>query len=179
MALQLILAREAVIAAVLAPNHRARVKFLRVGAMLDGVMTEEIGPSFACEGADVLNAAECCFAAFFVEMASFVQDVVTVALGEKGTVWEPAGHAVVRPIFEGADGETCDAGAYIVWFLGQSVSNDGILVQSISNARFQRLIGLDPCVRHVPFDRRPPQVHRSCCKISGVKSTIHAAFHAL
>ena len=143
MAFQLILAREAVIAAVLAPNHRTRVELLRVGAMLDGVMTEEIGPSFACEGADVLNAAECCFVAFFVEMASFVQDVVTVALGEKGTVWKPAGHAVGRPIFEGADGETCDAGACIAWFLGESISNDRFLGQSISNHRFHVRLGID------------------------------------
>ena len=72
MAFQLILARKAVVAAVLAPNHGAWVlELLRVGAMLDRVMADEIGPSFAGEGADQLDAAECCIACY-VEMASFV-----------------------------------------------------------------------------------------------------------
>ena len=43
-------------------------------------------------------------------MASFVQDVIAVTFGEVATVWESAGHPVVRPVFDGADGETCNAG---------------------------------------------------------------------
>ena len=164
MARQLILAREAVAAAVLAPNPGAWV-LLRVSAMLDGVMADEIGPSFAGEWADQLDAAECRRTAYFVEMASFVEDVIAVALGEKGAAWEPAGHAVIRPIFESADGETCDAGACIAWFSSRSISND----------RFHVRLGVDPCVRHPLLS-----VDRVCLDMIGdIWPFAQTAFHAL
>ena len=50
VALELVLAGEAVVAIVLAPEHWARVLELRgAGAVLDSVVAYEIGPSFAGE----------------------------------------------------------------------------------------------------------------------------------
>ncbi len=72
VALELVLAREAIAAAVLAPKHRARVlEFLRAGTVLYRVVAYEIGPSFAAERINLLHAAECCIARF-LEMVSFV-----------------------------------------------------------------------------------------------------------
>lgn len=72
VALELVLTRKAVVPTVLAPKHGTRIlEFLGACAMLDCVMAYEIGPPFACEWTDQLYAAEC-FAARFVEMASFV-----------------------------------------------------------------------------------------------------------
>lgn len=70
--LELVLAREAVIAIVLAPRHWAwELELLGAGAMLDCIVAHEIGPSFAGEWTNLLHAVEC-RTPCFLEMASFV-----------------------------------------------------------------------------------------------------------
>ena len=146
MALKFVFARKAVVAAVLAPNHRAWIlQLLRVGAMLDGVMTYEIGPAFAGEGAVQLGAAECC-SAYVSKMGFLVLDVIIITIaervGEMVAGWEPASQPRDWLAFDSTEGETCDAGASIARFLGRSVSND----------RYHVRIGFDPFGDRVLFN---------------------------
>lgn len=123
MAVELVLAGEAVVAIVLARQHWAWVsKLLGAGAMLDCIVAYEIGPAFASEWTKLLHAVVSGIACF-EEMASFVPDVIAVTFGEVFAAWKPARHAVVRPIFDGTHEETCGAGTFPAWPISQTITN--------------------------------------------------------
>ena len=90
--------------------------------MLDCIVAYEIGPAFAGEWTKLLHAVESGIACF-VEMASFVQDVIAVTFGEVVAAWKPASHPVVRPILDGTHEETCSAGTFVAWAISQSIKN--------------------------------------------------------